>query len=130
MARLLEDKTMTPGTLPITLYAFASFSLPLQWTDNTGAPIDLTGYKVRMQIRERVSSSTPVLSIDNGLLGGIAITDAVNGKIQIDVTDEQTGAITIKSGFYDVVVENPSGDAVRLIQGVVTIVPGVTRPTA
>lgn len=38
---------MKPGTLPIELFIFATFRLPLQWVA-ADVPVDLTGYKIRM----------------------------------------------------------------------------------
>ncbi len=118
---------MTPGKLNIDLYAFASFTLPLVWTA-AGLPVDLTGWKARMQIRERTSSATPVIDLDNGLKGGIEITAPLTGAINIKITDEQTGLLTIKAGVHDIVLESPGGDSHRILEGTVTIHPGVTKP--
>jgi len=42
-------------------------------TDEDGAPIDLTGYSLKMELREKLGS--PVLAtVDNGANGGITIT--------------------------------------------------------
>lgn len=54
---------------------------------------------------------TPLLSIDTEALGGIAITDPTQGKFEIAMTDKQTGTLRAKSALYDVVIENPGGQA-------------------
>lgn len=117
---------MTPGKLNIDIYQFATFSLPLQWSAG-GVPVDLTGCKIRMQIRERASSSVSVISLSTES-GGIVINDAAAGKFTTTITDEKTGALLIKAGVHDIVVESAGGESYRLLEGAVAVHPGVTRP--
>ena len=100
----------------------ATFTLQLVWKDDEGTPIDITGYSARMQIRRNYGSE-PVISLADGeglVLGNTA------GTIEITITDEQTEAITITSGRYDLELEF-GGVVTRLIEGLVDISRGVTK---
>lgn len=100
----------------------ATFDLSIVWKDNADTPIDITGYSARMQIRKTYDSA-PIISLTNGsgiVLGGVA------GTIDITITDEQTTAIDILRGKYDLELEL-AGVVTRLIQGTVEISREVTK---
>ena len=119
---------MTPGKHDIRIYAYATLSMPIRWTTGTpAAPVDLTGATVTMQIRERASSPSPAISLTSAPGGGITISNPSGGEFLITISDELTGALTIRKGVYDVVVTSPGGEAYRLIEGVVAVHPGVTK---
>lgn len=104
------------------------FTLDLIYKDGSGAPIDLTGYQARMQIRQKYSSPDPAaltFSTEDGsiVLGGEA------GTIHVEASAEATAGVTIKTGVFDLELIPPSGvdDTFRLIEGAVTISKEVTR---
>ena len=103
----------------------ATFRLSLQWAANN-APMDITGYVARMQIRSEVASSTVIheLTSENG---GIIFEDAATGKIQLYISSNNTAGFNFKRGVYDLELEAPSGDVIRLIEGSVTLSLEVTR---
>lgn len=92
----------------------------------TGAVVDLTGYQVRMQFRQEVVSTTPLLDLDNATKGGITVTP-LGGQIDILVTATQTAALTVSSAVYDMEIESPLGEVWRIIQGRAEISKEVTR---
>jgi hypothetical protein len=77
-----------------------------------GVPINLTGFALRMQLRRVKSQTEYNFSLTTGN-GGIAITDALAGKITIVMTAEQT-ALLSGAYFYD--LELVSGTVVARYQ--------------
>jgi len=118
---------MAAGKVNITIEQGATFRKQLIWNAAGGGPNDLTGYTARMQIREKVSDTSPTVDIttaNSGItLGGTA------GTIDLFISDVATDAITFQSGVYDLemVDTGGSGDVTRLIEGVVTVSKSVTR---
>lgn len=82
---------------------------------------DLTNYTVSAQIRKAPTSLNATASFT------VSKPQAVEGKIILQLTDEQTAAIKPGRYIYDVVVENPQGQKWRALEGQVTITPSVTR---
>lgn len=116
---------MPAGVHNITIDQGAVYNLNLVYKDALGVPINLTGYKARMQIKKRFSGDALVsLTSDDGdiVLGGAL------GSINAKITAEISGGLTIKQGVYDLELVPPSGedDAFRLVQGVVIVNPEVT----
>lgn len=92
--------------------------------DTPGDPIDLTGYSVRMQVRESVTSPTPLLSLTIG--DGITV-NAPAGEITLSVADDVTATWAWRYGLYDLEIESPAGDTTRLLKGEVEVSAEVTR---
>lgn len=103
---------------------YSTFKARFTWLDKNKTAIDLTGYTAVMQVRDAVGSVVLIeLNTENGR---IAITP-IAGAIELSLTDEETGALTIKSALYDLVLISSAGQATRLMEGKVTVSPGVTH---
>lgn len=88
------------------------------------APIDITGYTAKMQLRSTPATVNPVLTLTTEN-GGIIITGPT-GNIQLYATATQTGLIN--EGPYDYDLEIYQGSSVtRIIQGQITVSAQVTR---
>ncbi|WP_049044405.1 hypothetical protein [Acinetobacter bereziniae] len=103
----------------------ATFRLSLQWIANT-TPVNLTGYKARMQIRNKVSSPEFIyeMTTENG---GITFKDVEGGHIQLFISNVDTSSFAFDSAVYDLEFVAPNGDVTRLIEGKVTLSLEVTR---
>jgi hypothetical protein len=117
---------MPAGIHNITIEQGATFRRVITWKAANGTPINLTGYTAKMQVRERVGSSTVVLecSSANGriTLGGSA------GTITIVAQDEVTTLLTaMPKAVYDLELTSGAGEVTRLLRGNAQIVPEVTR---
>jgi hypothetical protein len=117
---------MPAGKHDIIIEQGATFRRVITWKDANGTAINLTGYTAKMQVRERVGSSTVVLecSSANGriTLGGSA------GTITIVAQDEITAPLTpMPKAVYDLELTSAGGEVTRLLRGGVEIVPEVTR---
>lgn len=104
----------------------STFRASLTVRNQSGQPLDLTGYVARMQLRQEVVSSAVLIDLDSAAKGGITITP-LQGKIDILITATQTAGMTVTSAAYDLEIESPSGDVYRLIQGRADISLEVTR---
>lgn len=94
----------------------ARFQRTLTYKDDNGNAIDLTGYSVRMDIRERKDKTSPIIH-DVDAAGQITITDATGGEITIDIPDSDTAGFSFGVGWYDVEIVDGSGNVTRLVQG-------------
>lgn len=116
---------MTAAVHNITIEQGATFQMNLLWKNSTGTPINLTGYTARMQVRQKYSSPTTLLSFSTSdgsiVLGGVLGTIAITGAAT--VTDDLVG----KTGVYDLELVSAGGIVTRLVQGSVYISPEVTR---
>ncbi len=116
---------MAAGRHDFTLEQGATFDELITYKDANGTPVDLTGYVARMQIREKITDATPVVSLDttSGItLGGTA------GTIHLTIPATTTATINMpKGGVYDLEIESPTGVVTRLLEGKVKFSPEVTR---
>lgn len=94
-----------------------------------GAPQDITGYTVNCQIKQKASGeviATPICTI----------VDSLAGAVNLELTDEQTWLIPANGKTYkdkteytyDVTLTSPTGVTFRLLNGIILISPGVTKP--
>lgn len=117
---------MAAGRRKIKIEKGATFLWNLTWKDNTGTPINLTGYTARMQVRHTINSTEKLLDMttENGgiVLGGALGTIAITGS----ATATAAIADNIKSGVYDLELVNGS-IVKRLMEGEAEISPEVTR---
>jgi hypothetical protein len=115
---------MTAGTYLITAEQGATFTRTIVYEDANGAPINLTGYIARMQVREDYSTATAVLTLttENGriALGG------ANGTIVLNIAASAMELIPANSYVYDLELEY-GAVVTRLVQGTFTVNAEVTR---
>lgn len=116
---------MSAGTYDILIEQGATFRMSATWKDSAGAPVNITGYTARMQVRRRYNDPTILLnfSTTNGaiVLGGSAGTITITGAAT--VTDD----VAARTGVYDLELVSADGTVTRLLEGGVTISPEVTR---
>jgi len=81
-------------------------------------PIDFTGYTANSQIRKTYSSSS-AYTFNVGLNS--------NGQVTLSMGAATTGSIVAGRYVYDVEVEDLTGVRSRIVEGIVTVTPQVTR---
>jgi hypothetical protein len=121
---------MSAGTYNLCINQFATFEKVFIWTAGmcgcgtvgaSSGPVDLTGYTAALQIRPFQLSTTILFDASSDIvLGG------VNGTISLTIPASSTAAFTWWNGVYDLLMTNSSGISTRLLQGSVTVTPGVT----
>ena len=85
----------------------------------TGA-LNLTGYTVKSQIRKSYTSTTAYNFT-------ASVYDAAAGKVRLQLTDAETGAIPPGRYLYDVEITSPAGNRTRVVEGIATITPEITQ---
>lgn len=89
-------------------------------------PLDLTGYTARMQIREKLDSTTFIKELTTDVGEGIEI-DTANFKISITISATDTAAFTFSSAVYSLELVSSTGIVSPLLNGTLTLVKEVTR---
>lgn len=110
---------MSAGNYNITIEAYADFDREFQIKESNVVK-DITSHTFAGSIRERHMSET---SVDFTT----SISDASNGKFKITLTDTVTGGMKPGEYQYDVVMTDDAGVKTRLMQGIATVVAGITR---
>jgi hypothetical protein len=97
------------------------FSTTIEVSDNTGSARDLTGYTGRAQIRRSyhsVSNTAFTVSINN----------PAEGEVIVSLTNAVTANLRYGRYVYDVeLVKTSDGTVERILEGVVTVYPEVTK---
>lgn len=97
---------------------FAS-ALNLQADD--GSPINLTNYIFTSQIRKSYYSANATANI------AVTIIDAPNGLAELSMTAANTANIFPGRYVYDVLMMDSTNTFSRIVQGIMTVTPSVTR---
>jgi hypothetical protein len=93
-------------------------------------PVDLTGCTALMHVRERLIDAVPVLTLSSATAAPasrLTIT-AASGLIAIEISDEDTAAITWQTAVFDLEITHPDGSTTRLASSEFEVSPEVTRP--
>jgi len=103
----------------ITVDQGTTFSTTIYLTDDNGDPIDLTGYTGRSQMRKHYTSS-------NSQSFSVSLSNT-EGSVSLTLTAVQTANIVAGRYVYDVEVVSGANVISRIIEGIVTVTPEVTR---
>jgi hypothetical protein len=99
----------------------SDFSAEVTVEDSSGDVANLTGYTGAGQIRKTYSSSTAVAF-------AVVVTNAAAGLITLTLTNAQTNTMKAGRYVYDVeITKTANGEKTRVVEGQVTINPGVTQ---
>ena len=97
-----------------------TFETVVTVTDDNGNVVDLTNYEANSQIRKHHTSSsvTSTFTITNG---------GTNGQLTLALSWSATASMAAGRYVYDVEVTTASGTVSRVVEGIVTVNPQVTR---
>lgn len=95
----------------------STFETVILLADESGSDLDVTGYSARGQMRRHYTSSNAV---------NFTCTLA-NGSLTISLTAEQTADIVPGRYVYDVEIVDDENKVSRVVEGIVTVTPEVTR---
>ncbi len=96
----------------------ATFSTTVDFVDAANAVIDFSTYTGAGQIRKHYTSNTAV---------ELGINLANTGVVTLSLTANQTANMTAGRYVYDVEVIDVANVTSRIIEGIVTVNPNVTR---
>jgi hypothetical protein len=105
----------------LTIDQGSTFSVSIELSDALGNPLDLSDYVARAQMRKSYGSNSftefSVSISDNPAAGGISLA----------LTSEQTRTLRPGRYVYDIEIENEEEGVKRILEGIVTVTPEVTR---
>lgn len=104
----------------LTLEQGATFTTTINVNENDGTPKDLSSYTARSQMRKSYYATT---AKDFTLTK----TNAVGGELTMSMTAANTANLTPGRYVYDVEIEDTGGTVTRIFEGIVVVMPGVTR---
>ena len=102
----------------------ATFSFIVEYKDNDGLPIDLTGSTAKMQVRDTKGGSKLAFSLTSPS-GGIVIAPLL-GKVTIKMTPTQTNKLFYPKSSYDIMVTDSNANKIKLVEGFITLSRSVT----
>lgn len=89
--------------------------------DVTNATLNISGYTVRSQMRRSYYSANATANIS------CTISNSANGEITMSLPAESTANIKAGRYLFDLETVNPGGVVTRVLEGIITVTPGVTR---
>lgn len=99
----------------------ADFSTTVTVSDSAGAALDLSNYTALAQIRKTYESTTATTFTST------FAADRTTGQITISLTDVQTTALDFGRYVYDLLITDGDGDKTRVVEGIATVNPSVSR---
>jgi hypothetical protein len=99
----------------------STFGAVITVKGSDGLPLNLTGFTVSSYIRKSYASRT---HIDFNA----TIYSIVGGQIRVSLTDESTTGIKPGRYMYDIEIESPIGERLRVSEGIIIFTPQITKP--
>jgi hypothetical protein len=96
-----------------------TFQTSINVTDDNDDIVNLTGYSAVAQMRKHYTSS-------NATSFTTSISPSI-GVVTLSMTANNTNLITAGRYVYDCELTDVNGAVTRLVEGIVTVTPGVTR---
>lgn len=96
----------------------STFSTSITFNDENGNTINFSSYSGAAQMRKHFTSSNST---------SFAVSLTSNGVVTLSLTANQTGNLVAGRYVYDLEVTDAANVISRLIEGIVTVTPNVTR---
>jgi hypothetical protein len=98
----------------------ATFNTTINVEDTAGAAINLYGYTANSMMRKSYYSSSATIITST-------VTGTANGEVTLSVSATNTAGLTPGRYVYDVIITSPTSVVTRVVEGIVTVLPSVTR---
>lgn len=105
----------------LTVDQGSTFESTIDLVTDDGAAINVAGYVFSGQIRKSYYSANATANIT------VTITNAANGNVTMSMNAATTANIKAGRYLYDIKMIDTSNTVTRLVEGVITITPQVTR---
>ncbi len=99
----------------------ADFTTTVTINDSTGSALDLTNYTALAMLRKSYQSTSATT------FTSAFVDPRTTGQITISLTDVQTAALEAGRYVYDLVITDASGTKTRVVEGIATVNPSVSR---
>ena len=99
----------------------ANFSTTVTISDGDGTALDLAAFTALAQIRKTYESTTSTS------FSTTFESPRTTGEITISLTDTQTAALESGRYVYDLLITSVSGAKTRVVEGIATVNPSVSR---
>tara|TARA_Y100000389_G_scaffold142297_1_gene140277 strand:- start:1103 stop:1441 length:339 start_codon:yes stop_codon:yes gene_type:complete len=99
----------------------ANFSTTVTISDGDGTALDLAAFTALAQIRKTYESTTSTS------FSATFESPRTTGEITISLTDTQTAALESGRYVYDLLITSVSGAKTRVVEGIATVNPSVSR---
>ena len=125
---------MAAGKYSFIIEQGATTNFQINWTDESGSAVDLTGYQARMQLRTDYNS-TPLISLSSSLKsdntginlsGSNFITPLASGSIGVYISAVSSSALDFGEAFYDLELVR-GNEVTRLLEGKIKLSKNVTK---
>lgn len=95
------------------------FSTTINLSDSSGTNLNLTGYSANSQMRKTFSSSNSTAFTTS--------LSVANSTLTLSMNNETTAALSPGRYVYDVELKSSSNSISRILEGLVTVTPEVTK---
>ena len=125
---------MAAGKYSFIIEQGATTNFQINWTDESGSAVDLTGYQARMQLRTDYNSA-PLISLSSSLKsdntginlsGSNFITPLASGSIGVYISAVSSSALDFGEAFYDLELVR-GNEVTRLLEGKIKLSKNVTK---
>lgn len=104
----------------LTIDQGATFNTVITVNDGTGAGQNLLGFIARSQMRKSYYASSKHDF-------NVQVTTPNIGEITMAMSAANTATLTPGRYVYDVEIDNGQGEVTRIFEGIITVLPNVTR---
>jgi hypothetical protein len=108
------------GFAELTLEQGASFTTTVTVNGSDGSPTNLLNYTAAAQMRKSYYSTTA-----NNFT--VTVSNAAAGELTMAMSAANTANLTPGRAVYDLLITSPTNVKTRVVEGIVTILPSVTR---
>ena len=105
----------------LTVDQGSNFESTIDLVSDDGAVINVAGYVFTGQLRKSYYSANATANLT------LTIVNAANGNVKVSISAANTANIKAGRYLYDIKMRDTSNTVTRLVEGVITITPQVTR---
>lgn len=98
-----------------------TFETSIDLTNDDGSSINVVNYTFSSQIRKSYYSANATANLV------VTIVDGANGNVKMSMTAANTANVKAGRYLYDLKMTTPVGVTTRVIEGIVTVTPQVSR---
>lgn len=109
------------GYAELTIDQGSNFDVSMSLIGDDGVPINLSGCVVRGQMRKAYTSANPTANFI------CTISDAVGGNVDIGLSASTTANIRFGRYVFDIEYVDTFNTTTRVVEGIATVTPEVTR---